>query len=199
MKLTLIVAHVAAVTNLMLKNGSGEEATLVPAKALTLRAEVEPKMLDELRANLADRFFDQPTEKGAPRVPSIPELDGPIGWKTEYEGATLALDLSELQDLDFEDEHLTLTGVNAKDITFQPLPTGMVDFKVNAIVETDEPEMRGKLDALLKHTVRATFSKLTQKPLIEPEKPGDDAASKQTKLGLEPPTKDGKPVEPLMH
>jgi hypothetical protein len=174
MKLVLAIAQVAAVTNLMLKHGSGEEATLVPGKCLSFRAQIEPHALDELREGLADIFFEK-TEKG-PRVPSIPELDGAIGWKTEYESGTLKLDLSDLDDLDFEDEELVLTGVNAKAITFTPLATGMVDFTVNAIVELDDPELRGKLDAILRHTVKATFLKLTQKPLAAPKTAGDDAA-----------------------
>jgi hypothetical protein len=153
MKLVLAIAQVAAVTNLMLKHGSGEDATLVPGKCLSFRAQIK-----------------------APRVPSIPELDGAIGWKTEYESGTLKLDLSELNDLDFEDDELVLTGVNAKAITFTPLATGMVDLTVNAIVELDDPELRGKLDAILRHTVKATFLKLTQKPLAAPKTAGDDAA-----------------------
>jgi hypothetical protein len=181
MKLTLIVANIAAVTPLMLKKGSGDAATQVPAKALTIKAEVAPELLNELRDGLADKFFEPPT-KDAPRVPCIPEIEGAIAWKTEYESGTLALDLSQLEDLDFEDKHLTLHGVSAKDIAFEPLPSGMVAFKVNAVFETDDAELRGKLDGLLRHVVRATFSKLTQKPLIKPEGPQDDAASRQQEL-----------------
>lgn len=178
MKLVLAIAEVVAVTNLMLRHGTGEDATLVPAKALTFRAKVQPSQLEELREGLADVFFEK-TEK-APRVPSLPEIDGAIGWKTEYESGTLRLDLSNLDDLDFDDEELVLGGVDAKDITFEPLAAGMVDFKVNAIVKSDDPEMRGKLDALLRHTVSAEFSKLTQKPLAEPKKPKDDASGQGT-------------------
>jgi hypothetical protein len=176
MKLSLPIAQVVAVTPLMLKHGNGEDASLVPATSLTFRGPIEPKQLEELREGLSDRFFE-PASGKAPRVPAIPELDGAIGWKTEYEGFTLALDLSELEDLDFEDENLTITGVDAKGISFEPLATGMVDFKINAIVQTDDVELRGKLNALLRHTVRATFSRLTQKPLAEPKKAGDDAAT----------------------
>ncbi len=176
MKIVLAIAEVVAVTNLMLKHGTGEDATLVPAKALTFRAKVPPVVLEQLREGLTDRFFEPAPEK-APRVPSLPELDGAIGWKTEFESGTLRLDLSNLDDLDFDDEELVLSGVDAKDITFEPLATGMVDFKVNAIVKSDDPEMRGKLDALLRHTVSASFSKLTQKPLAEPKKAKEDAST----------------------
>jgi hypothetical protein len=199
MKLYLPIANVTAVTNLMLKHGSGEGATQVPAKALTFRAEVAPEIIEQFRAGLTDRFFDQAADK-APRVPSIPELDGPIGWRTEYEHGTLKLDLSDLDDLDFEDKHLTLGGVNAKDITFEPLATGMVALKVNAIVETDDAELRGKLDGILRHAVKATFSKLTQKPLAEPEGPQKDA--NQGELPIDDGSKatsDGEPITPLMH
>lgn len=197
MKLALPLAQVVAVTNLMLRHGSGDEATLVPAKALTFRAEVHPEILDQLREGLTDKFFDAAVGK-APRVPSIPEIET-LAWKTEYESGTLALDLTELDDLDFEDEHMTLSGVDAKDITFEPLATGMVAFKVNAIVTTDDAEERGKLDGLLRHTVRATFSKLTQKPLAEPKKPGDDSAQGDLlKQPETPPTTDGEPITPLI-
>jgi hypothetical protein len=200
MKLYLPIAKVVAVTNLMLNHGSGEEATLVPAKSITFRAEVEPKLLEEFRAGLADRFFD-PVASKEPRVPAIPELEGPIGWKTEYESGTLRLDLRDLDDLDFEDEELLLHGVNAKGITFEPLATGMVDLKVNAIVETDDAELRGKVDALLKHTLKATFSKLTQKPLMEPEGPQDGANPNQGQLPIDgaTATTDGQPITPLVH
>lgn len=194
MKLSLAIAQVVAVTPLMLKHGSGEDATLVPATSLTFRAEVNPEQLVELREGLADKFFEAVAPK-APRVPSIPEIEGAIGWKTEYEDGTLRLDLSELEDLDFEDEEITIGGVDAKGITFEPMAKGMVDFKVNAIVRSDDAELRGKLNALLRHTVRATFSKLTQKPLAEPKKPSDDAADpNQGKLPME-----GDPVAAPLH
>lgn len=173
MKLSFPICYITAVTNLMLKEGSGDDATHRPAKAITFRAEVSPSQLDELRDGLSNVFFE-PAHDKAPRVPAIPEL-GVQHWKTEYEHGTLALDLSKLEDLDFEDEHLTLGGANVKDLEFEPLSTGMVSIKGNAVVETDDAELRGKLDGLLKHTVRATFSKLTQKPLAEPEGPQDDA------------------------
>lgn len=202
MKLHLPIANVVAVTNLMLKHGSGDDATLVPAKALTFRAEVAPEILEQFRAGLTDRFFDKAKDK-EPRVPSIPELDGALGWGVEYESGTLRLDLSDLDDLDFEDEELALGGVNAKDITFEPLRTGMVALKVNAIVETDDAELRGKLDALLRHTVKATFSKLTQKPLMEPEKPQDGPNPNQAELPIDDKgvsaTTDGQPITPLVH
>lgn len=200
MKLQLPLADVSAVTNLMLKHGSGEDATQVPAKAITFRAEVAPEILDQLREGLADVFFEAVAAK-APRVPSIPELGAQV-WKTEYERGTLALDLSDLDDLDFEDLHLTLSGVDVKDITFEPLATGMVAFKANAVVETDDSETRGKLDAILRHTVKATFTKLTQKPLAEPKKAKDDAADGQGTLIDDKGaavTTDGQPITPLVH
>jgi hypothetical protein len=175
MKLYLASANVVAVTNLMLSHGTGEDKTLVPAKALSFRAEIDPKLLDELREGLADLFFEPSNGKG-PRVPSIPEIDGAIGWKTEYEGGTLKLDLGQLDDLDFDDEELVCTGVDTKAISFEPLATGRAIFKCNAIVTSDDPEMRGKLDALLRHDLPVTFTKLTQKPLAAPKKAGDDAA-----------------------
>jgi len=184
MKLAMPLAYVGAVTNLMLNHGSGEDAELVPAKALQLRAEVSPEILDQLREGLADKFFEAAVPK-APRVPSIPELEV-MNWKTEYERGTLAINLADTDGLAFDDEDITLTGVTVKSITFEPLATGMVDFKVSAIVETDE-ETGGKLAALLKHTVKATFSKLTQKPLAAPDKPKDDAAdANQGKLDIVP-------------
>lgn len=174
MKLTIEVAMVAAVTPLMLKHGSGEDATLVPASSLTLKGEVAPKQLEELREGLSDIFFEK-NEKG-PRVPSLPEL-GAQSWQTEFEDGTLKLDLEDLEDLDFEDEELAMSGVELKSIAFEPLKTGRVDFSCNAIVRTDDAELRGKLNALLRHKVGVSFSKLTQKPLAAPKKPSDDAAS----------------------
>lgn len=189
MKLYLPIAEVTAVTPLMLKMGTGEDATLEPATSLTLRAEVHPEVLDELREGLSDRFFEKGDGK-SPRVPCIPELDGALGWKSEYEAGTLKLDLSDLEDLDFEDEELTIGGVDAKGITFEPLPKGMLDFKVNAIIRSDDVELRGKLNGLLRHTLKATFLKMTQKPLAAPKAPKDDAASRQPAL----PGTDAAPV-----
>lgn len=183
MKLYLPIAQVTAVTPLMLKHGTGEDAGLEPATSITFRAEVDPKLLDELREGLADRFFEPVNGKG-PRVLSVPEFEGAFGWKTEYEGSNLVLNLEDCDDLDFDDEELVLAGVDAKGITFEPLAKGMVDFKVNAIVRSDDPELRGKLNGILRHTVKAVFSKLTQKPLAEPKKPKDDGAKDQGKLDL---------------
>lgn len=183
MKIVLPIATVAAVTPLMLKHGSGEEATLVPAKSITFKAEVQPVTLNELREGLDERFFEAASEKG-PRVPALPELDGAIGWRTEYEGGTLRLDLSQLEDLDFDDEELVLAGVEVNSITFEPLATGMVAWRMNAIVTSDDPEVRGKIDGLLRHTVSAEFTKLTQRPLAEPKKPKDDMANKQGELEM---------------
>lgn len=177
MKLELPIAYVAAVTNLMLSEGDD----LVPAQALKLEAEVEPALLEELREGLTARFFEQPGE-GAQAIPSVPELAA-LGWKTEYEKGTLTLDLSETEGLAFEDEKLKFTGVDVKAIEFEPLATGMLSFKANAIVRANE-EARGKLTALLKHDVRATFTKLTQKPLAEPKKPKDDMANSQGQLEM---------------
>lgn len=175
MKLVLSIANVVAVTPLMLKHGTGDEAALEPATALTLRADTPPSILEELREGLADKFFE-PAEKG-PRVPCIPELAGALGWKTEFESATLKLDLSNCEDLDFSDEELVIAGTELKGIEFEPLSTGMVGFKCNAIIRSDDPELRGKLNGLLRHTVSATFTKLTQKPLAEPKKAKDDAST----------------------
>jgi hypothetical protein len=185
MKLLLAIANITAVTPLMLKMGTGDDATQVPATSITFRGEVEPTLLDELRPGLSDFFFSKQSDN-SPRVPLLPELVGALGWKTEYESGLLALDLSALEDLDFDDENLAIPGVEVKGITFEPQANGMCDFKMNAIVKS-EPKLRGKLNGLLRHTLRATFSKLTQKPLIEAPKPSDDAASAQTQLGLEPP------------
>lgn len=174
MKLVLPIATVTAVPNLMLKMGTGEDASLVPGTCLCLRAEVTPEILDQLREGMSDDFFEKAGGK-SPRVPRNPELGAQI-WKTEYEGGTLALDLSELEDLDFEAEVLTFGDVDAKAIGFEPLAKGMVEFSVNAIIKTDH-EGRGQLAALLRHKFKVTFSKLTQKPLAEPKKPSDDAAN----------------------
>lgn len=192
MKLVLPLAYIGAVTNLMLSHGTGEDATLVPATAVKLEADVDPKILDELREGLRNTFFDD----NKPAVPKIPELEA-MAWKTEYEGGTLSFDISDTEDLDFEadDDRLVYLGVDVKAITFEPLATGLVAFKCNAIVRSDEAG-RGRLAALLKHNVKATFSKLSQKPLAEPKKPSDDAApSPQQELV----TADGKPITPLMH
>lgn len=188
MKLVFPAAFISAVTNLMLKHGSGDGATLVPATALKLKGQVDPKMLNELREGLRDKFFDD----NKPAVPTIPELAA-LGWKTEYEGGTLALGLGDTEDLDFDDESLVLMGVDAKDIIFEPLATGMCDLEVNAIVQADT-ETRGKLTSLARHTVKATFSKLTQKPLAEPKKPSDDAADDRQR----PLTADGEAIVPLL-
>lgn len=204
MKLILPIANIVAVTNLMLKHGSGAEATLVPATAVSFKGEVDPKMLDQLREGLSDIFFEKATTK-APRVPSIPELYA-MSWKTEYEGGTFTLDLNELDDLDFElDEtgELQFAGVDVKALTFEPLAKGLVLFTGNAIVPTDK-DGRGQLAALVRHTVKATFSKLTQKALAEPEGPQKDANPDQGKLPIEgvkeaPPTTDGQPIVPLVH
>lgn len=195
MKLYLANALVVAVTPLMLKHGSGEDATLVPATALTFSAQVPPKQLDELRAGLSDRFYE-PEQPKLPRVLSVPEIDGAIGWKTEYQSGTLKLDLEQLEDLDFDDDELVVSGVNAKGITFEPLATGMVDFKVNGIVTSDDPELRGKLNGLLRHKLPVTFTKLTQMPLAEPKKPKDDASSGQGTLegGMPPAPTEGESV-----
>lgn len=176
MKLVLPVAYVAAVTNLMLNVGED----LVPATALKLEAEVDPRFLEELRIGLFGKFFDEPA-KEAPAVPSIPEL-ATLVWKTEYEKGTLTLFLGDTQGLAFEDPELRHPGVDVKAIEFEPLATGRLSFRATAIIRADE-EGRGKLSALLKHEVRATFSKLTQKPLLEPKKPADDA---QVPLDLKP-------------
>lgn len=169
MKLALPIAYIRAVTNLMLNEGEDQ----VPAIALSIESEVLPAILDELREGLFGKFFDVVSDK-APAVPSIPELSA-LSWKTEYERGTLKLDLEETEGLAFQDELLEHGGVDVKAITFEPLPTGMLQFKCTAIVRADE-EGRGKLTALLKHNVKATFTKLTQKPLAEPKRPKDDAA-----------------------
>lgn len=174
MKLVLPIASVTAVPNLMLRQGSGEDSILVPATCLCLRAEVTPEILDQLREGMADDFFEKGVGK-APRVPRNPEL-GMQTWKTEYQGGAAALDLSELEDLDFEAEVLTFTDVDAKAICWENLTKGVVDLQMNAIIKTDH-EGRGQLAALLKHKFKVTFSKLTQKPLAEPKKPSDDAAN----------------------
>lgn len=201
MKLYFPAAYIPAVTNLMLKMGTGEDASLVPAMALSITAEVNPKMLDQLREGLSDVFFEPASEKAptAPRVPSLPELAA-LQWKTEYE-CTLVLDISELNDLDFEAERLTFTGVEAKAISFEPLATGGVAMKLQVNVRADQ-EGRGQLSALLKHEVRVTLSKLSQKPLIEPDKPKDDAAKNQGRLPIgdgSTQTSDGEPITPLRH
>lgn len=189
MKLAIPNASIRAVTNLMLSMGTGEDAQQVPATAVQIKGDVEPKALEQLRAGLADKFFEPAA--GGPRVPCIPELAA-LTWKTEYEGGTLVLDISELDDLDFDaGDELRFTNVDAKDIVFEPLANGMVSFKVNAIVRTDQ-DGRGRLAALLKHNVAATFSKLTQQPLAEPEGPQDDANPDQGKLDITPP------ITPLM-
>lgn len=175
MKIVLAVAYVSAVTNLMLSHGED----LVPAIALKLQAEVEPKLLEELRAGLTEKFFEAAVGD-APRVPCIPELAA-LTWKTEYEKGTLTLGLTETEGLAFKEEELRFTGVDTKAISFEPLATGRLAFECNAIIRADE-DGRGKLTALLKHNVKATFSKLTQKPLAEPKKPADDAASTQQVL-----------------
>lgn len=184
MKLAIEIALVAAVTPLMLKHGSGEDASLVPATSLSLKGEISPKQLEELREGLADLFFE-PSEKG-PRVPSMPEL-GAQTWKTEYQDGTLKLDLEDLDDLDFEDEEIAISGVELKAISFEPLTTGKVDFSCNAIVRDTDADLRGKLNALLRHKVGVSFSKLTQKPLAAPKKPADDSSAHQAPLpGTEP-------------
>lgn len=158
MKLALPDAYVPAVTNLMLNEGDD----LVPASCIKLEAELDPKALEELRPGLRDKFFEQGTK---PAIPSIPELAA-LSWKTEYEKGDLVLDLSETDGLDFKDTELRYAGVDVKAIEFEPLATGLVAFKANAIIRTDE-KGRGKLTALVKHNVKATFSKLTQKVIEE--------------------------------
>lgn len=172
MKIVLAVAYVSAVTNLMLSHGED----LVPAIALKLQAEVDPALLEELRAGLTEKFFE-PAVGDAPRVPCIPELAA-LTWKTEYEKGAILLDLSETDGLAFEEDELKFTSVDTKAITFEPLAKGRLAFECNVIIRADE-DGRGKLTALLKHNVKATITKLTQKPLAEPKKPADDAASKQ--------------------
>lgn len=171
MKLVFPLAYVAAITNLMLSEGDD----LVPAQAVKLEAEVHPDLLNELREGLPDVFFDKPAGDKAPAVPRLPELAA-LTWRTEYEQGRIELDLSDTEGLAFEDREIACQGVDVKAIEFEPLATGMVSIKANAILRGDE-EQRGKITALLKHTVRATFSKLTQKPLAEPKRAKDDAAN----------------------
>lgn len=178
MKLVFPLAYVAAVTNLMLAEGEDQ----VPAQALKIEAEVAPELLNQLRDGLADVFFERPAGDKAPAIPRVPELAA-LSWRTEYEKGRLELDLEDTEGLAFTDQQLAFQGVDVKAIEFEPLATGMVAIKANAIIRGDE-EQRGKVTALLKHTVKATFTKLTQKPLAEPEKPQDDAASRQEPLAL---------------
>jgi hypothetical protein len=178
MKLILPLAYIPAVPNLMLNEGDD----LVPAICVKFEAEVAPEILDELRPGMAAVFFERPAGDKAPAIPKMPELAA-LGWRTEYEHGRLEIDLSDTDGLAFGDAELACSGVDVKAIEFEPLATGLVAFKANAIIRGDE-ELRGKITALLKHTVRATFSKLTQKPLAEPEKPKDDAAQRQEPLAL---------------
>jgi hypothetical protein len=178
MKLVFPLAYVKAVTNLMLSEGDDQ----VPAQSLTIEAEVVPSTIDELRDKLSEVFFDMVAGDKAPAVPRLPELAA-LCWRTEYENGRLELDLTDTEGLAFSDQRLEFQGVDVKAIEFEPLATGMVAIKANAIIRGDE-DQRGKLTALLKHTVMATFSKLTQKPLMEPEQPKDDAAQRQEPLAL---------------
>lgn len=182
MKLTFPLAYIGAVTNLMLTEGDDQ----VPAQAIKIEAEVVPALLDQLREGLADVFFEQPAGEKAPAIRKIPEI-GSIAWKTEYERGRLELDLSETEGLAFTDERLEFQGVDMDvksiELSAPDLAEGIVAITLNAIVKGDE-EQRGKVTALLKHTVKATFSKLTQKALAEPKTAGDDAASAQESLAL---------------
>lgn len=165
MKLEFAAAYIGAVTNLMLKHGSGDNAQLVPATAVKIESEILPVQLEELRAGLRDKFFEPGSEPG---IPSLPEL-GALIWKTEYAGGTIAFGLDELKDLDFEvkDGALLFHGANLKDIEFEPLAKGTAAFNANVIIKTDGVG-RGQLAALLKHKVKATFTLASQQPLDAP-------------------------------
>lgn len=178
MKLNLPNAYIKAVTNLMLKMGTGDAATLVPATAISMEDEVAPGILEELREGLRGKFFDM---EQRPPVPSIPELAA-LTWRTEYEGGVLVFDLEGCEDLDFEvkGDTLEMKGVDVKSITFEPTATGRVAWHCTAIVRSDQKE-RGYLTALVKHNVKATFTKLTQKPL-EPPEPQPDNPQRQLEV-----------------
>lgn len=208
MKLLLVSATVTAVTNLMLKHGSGEDARLVPATSLSLKAEVPPALLDELREGLANVFFEkQAAGSSAPRVPCLPELDT-LSWKTEYQEAVLTVDVEAIADeLDFEvpeSGKLRFGDTEVKSITFAPSPKGAVDFTCNVIVRGDA-EDRGRLTALQRHKAGITLEQLSQKPLAQPKKPADDAAKaddRQPGLPLADGagiTADKAPITPLVH
>jgi len=146
MKIVISKALVAAVTNIAEIHGE----VIVPANALKLEGAVPVDILDEFSTALKGMLFKDD-------IPRIPEI-GMMQWHTEYENASMAIG------------GMKFNNVEVSKITFSPEPGFYVSLVLTVKVHADE-ERAGKLAALLKHTVKVTLEKMTQKAIQEVEDP----------------------------
>lgn len=128
-------------------------------------ADVKPGDLDELSTEIRPRLFD------ASGAPTITEL-GRCHWRTEYEKG----------DMNIAGHKVPNTGL--LNITLEPMLKGDVELKGWARVSTTDEGLAGALAMLIKQTVKITFKKMTQVPLIKTgDAPDDDEADGKKKDG----------------
>lgn len=141
-------------------------------------ADVSPEQLDELDPEIRARLCD---DQGAPRILQL----GRCEWRLQYEKGDMNMGGNKVGD------------TQLRDLTFEAKPEGLWEVRGTARCNPDK-ELTGEIAFLIKQTVRLSFLKMTQMPLIkagdgEPEEEADDS---QGELKIQPLLdKEGKTKE----